>query len=878
MADNTPRGRQKRVTQGNGVHRRGSGLGTGKVGSSQGPAAGSSGSSGGMRRAVTRGGLPGGLVLILLLVMLSGRCGVSGTSSQSGSSYTAQQSTDQSVFQQPSVAQQTQQAQQVQQAQTQQSTPQQPSFPTQSQQAAPSTQTAATYTGGGYSMADLASLFGGSGSVSSITGASSGWSIPDNTSRLNTSVSPKAREKYTKLLGGGNDTVTIMIYMCGTDLESKSGMATSDLSEMAKAAISDKVNILIYTGGCSGWRNNIMSSKVNQVYRLTNGGKFERLVPDDGSKVMTDPATLTAFINFCKKNFPASRNELIFWDHGGGSISGYGYDQKYPSAGAMSLAQINSALSKANMKFDFIGFDCCLMSTAENALMLSQYADYMIASEETEPGTGWYYTNWLSLLSQNTSVPTTELGKRIIDDFTDASAQKARGQSTTLALIDLAELQNTLPEKLAAFSVDTSELIKNDEYKTVATARSGAREFGAQARIDQVDLADLANRIGTDDAKELVDVIYSAVKYNRTSRNMANSAGLAIYFPSKRLSSVNTMVSQYQAIGMDANYAKTIQEVATMQASGQAASGGSASPFPMLDFGGLGGYGSSGSSSSYGSADLLTQLIGSMLSGGSTGGLGLQDLGFMSGSGLSDRAVAEYIEENHFDADQLFWNVGEDGLYTLTLPAEQWSMVDQLDLNMFYDDGEGYVDLGYDNVYEFTKDGSLIGNTDRTWLAINGDVVAYYHLDTTDDGDQYRITGRVPCLVNGERSDLILVFDNDEPYGYIAGVTTDYVNGETETAAKIQPGIQEQQSAETDSETGLTENIRGLTIGDRVDFLCDFYSYDGEYLDSYMIGDRWIVDGQPEISNVDVGSGAVRVLYHFTDMYGQEYWTPAIMQ
>ena len=47
MADNTPRGRQKRVTQGNGVHRRGSGLGTGKVGSSQGPAAGSGGSSGG---------------------------------------------------------------------------------------------------------------------------------------------------------------------------------------------------------------------------------------------------------------------------------------------------------------------------------------------------------------------------------------------------------------------------------------------------------------------------------------------------------------------------------------------------------------------------------------------------------------------------------------------------------------------------------------------------------------------------------------------------------------------------------------------------------------------------------------------------------------
>ncbi|MCR5235609.1 MAG: hypothetical protein K6E34_00220 [Lachnospiraceae bacterium] len=36
--------------------------------------------------------------------------------------------------------------------------------------------------------------------------------------------------------------------------------------------------------------------------------------------------------------------------------------------------------------FDFIGFDACLMATVETAYMLSPYADYMIASEEFEPG------------------------------------------------------------------------------------------------------------------------------------------------------------------------------------------------------------------------------------------------------------------------------------------------------------------------------------------------------------------------------------------------------------------------------------------------------------------------------------------------------------
>ena len=52
----------------------------------------------------------------------------------------------------------------------------------------------------------------------------------------------------------------------------------------------------------------------------------------------------------------------------------------------MGLANINKALKDGGVKFDFIGFDACLMATAETALMLDQHADYLIASEETEPG------------------------------------------------------------------------------------------------------------------------------------------------------------------------------------------------------------------------------------------------------------------------------------------------------------------------------------------------------------------------------------------------------------------------------------------------------------------------------------------------------------
>ena len=90
---------------------------------------------------------------------------------------------------------------------------------------------------------------------SSLLGAgvgniSNGWAATANTGKLNTSVSSAARDKRTKIIGGGRDTVTIMVYMCGTDLESKNGMGTYDLQEMTAATLSDNVNLLLYTGGC----------------------------------------------------------------------------------------------------------------------------------------------------------------------------------------------------------------------------------------------------------------------------------------------------------------------------------------------------------------------------------------------------------------------------------------------------------------------------------------------------------------------------------------------------------------------------------------------------------------------------------------------------
>ena len=203
-------------------------------------------------------------------------------------------------------------------------------------------------------------------------------------------------------------------------------MATRDLQEMLAAEVGDQVNLIILTGGSTNWRNNLVSSKTHQLWQIRNG-KLKCLSENEGTASMTNPATLSAFIQKTAQNFPADRYGLILWDHGSGSVSGYGYDELNPRSGSMSLAGINQALTNGGVKFDFVGFDACLMATVETALMLDAHADYMIASEETEPGYGWYYTGWLNLLNGNTSVDTVTLGRKIVDDFVTTSARQAAG-------------------------------------------------------------------------------------------------------------------------------------------------------------------------------------------------------------------------------------------------------------------------------------------------------------------------------------------------------------------------------------------------------------------------------------------------------------------
>ena len=207
----------------------------------------------------------------------------------------------------------------------------------------------------------------------------------------------------------------------------------------------------------------------------------------------------------------------------------------------------------------------------------------------------------------------------------------------------------------------------------------------------------------------------------------------------------------------------------------------------------------------------------------------------------------------------------------LTLTDEQWALIQNVELNVFVDDNGGFIDLGLDNVFEFDGNDLLL-DFDGTWLTVNGHVAAFY-LDSAEDGVT---TGHIPAMLTqtqpvelpfagegglssqGETVTqlvyLDVVFDDANPDGVITGARPMY---------------------EDDTDVVAKGDIQ-IKNGDKIDFLCDYYTYDGEFESAYKLGEPLTVgaDGL-EILYYALDNVNCSVTWRLTDIYGNHFWTPA---
>lgn len=522
------------------------------------------------------------------------------------------------------------------------------------------------------------------------------------------------------------------------------GAATTDINEIIAAqqiANSDKVEVVIQTGGAKHWTDNTINPNRVQRFHVKNG-RFEE-EESYPSFNMATRESVADFLKYCNEKHDADHKIVVFWDHGGGT-SGYGQDEIYNRI--LSISDMKGAFSDAvkadpeNPPYDIIGFDACLMATAEVVSAFDGYGKYFVGSEETEPGHGWYYIRWLCALAEDPSMNAAEVGLNIVDSYMDCYAGMDKSEfmqqigysngGVCLSLLDISattEVYDAYEELVDKVLEDTAK--DSDALTNLSRAAKGSLHYGSSSYdcFNLVDLGLMCDNLTSyypNEAAKIKQAMDKAVVYNRAANSLEESQGLSIFYPSQA-KNINTVYSV-----MD--YIENFTEDESLKA---------------LYF--------------YKIAGCLTDEMEEALK--AEGKPVLEALDISSLNEL-EKAAAEITSEGNFSVA-----VNESAE---KLIEDYYLSVARID----YSD-HSITDYGMLNCVDI-KDGKMNTAFDGKWLCLEGQPLAPEIVNDTNSGTTYR----APVLIDG--SDGYLMFYYNKADGSF-DITGGYLTDEEDTADLI---------------------------------------------------------------------------------------------
>ncbi|MEC4812322.1 MAG: clostripain-related cysteine peptidase [Scytonema sp. PMC 1069.18] len=368
-----------------------------------------------------------------------------------------------------------------------------------------------------------------------------------------------------------------------------------DIKEMEAVGSTDQVAVLVQFDTLSNREH---------TFRIYIPPKSEtRDIQHITAQNTGDPTSLRDFIVWGIQNYPAENYAVIIWNHGTGwneddiydfarhrgleirasqdevrsltrsrrrlsralflsSITevlqledeesrGIAYDDS--SLDFLDNAKLQQAFQEAEgitgQKVSLIGMDACLMSMVEVAYQLRANANYMIASQEVEPMSGWPYTKILQSLTTHPQMTSEVLAKLIVQEYGRYYEENFRGvrlltqSATNLTEIEkLAEVVGRLATVLRQLRVEKNIYIENALYH----AQKKVVRFTEEPK-DSTDLYDflevLLNKYGGDSTllTSIVDEIKNLITIDTESKlvlenvvlgsNSSRIKGLSIYLP-----------------------------------------------------------------------------------------------------------------------------------------------------------------------------------------------------------------------------------------------------------------------------------------------------------------------------------------------------------
>lgn len=199
---------------------------------------------------------------------------------------------------------------------------------------------------------------------------------------------------------------------------------------------------------------------------------------------------------------------------------------------------VKTVVKNTGRKIDVIGFDACLMNMVEIAYELREFADFLVGSEEVEPGDGWPYQK---VASAAVRAPTpAKLVASIVKSYVASYAANPAEDHVTQAALNLRKVgaEAKAVEGLAAALI--ADLQSSDDRQAFERAVKSVQRFDTH---DFVDLGDFCRQIAHGSSDPVVVAAAELVVAELTGKDglvvaaghkgapVANATGTAIYFP-----------------------------------------------------------------------------------------------------------------------------------------------------------------------------------------------------------------------------------------------------------------------------------------------------------------------------------------------------------
>jgi hypothetical protein len=344
-------------------------------------------------------------------------------------------------------------------------------------------------------------------------------------------------------VANSGESWTFLVYMVAdNDLEEA---ALGDLVEMAQVGSTNNFQIIVQADRADGHTSaGVLShSDWTTTKRLRIVPNDAELLEDIDEVNMGDPQTLTNFIQWGISSYPADKYALIFWDHGGGWI-GFGGDESTPNHDLLTMPEliqgVQSGIQNSDVnRFELIGFDACLMATYEVARSLKPYGNYLLSSEELEPGHGWDYESLRNTQREPGHSPV-KLAEDLIEGYAAQAQFYETDATTTLSLVDLQKL-DVLSNAVESLREALSQNIAQNATQ-IGRARAKALEFGNAPGqntppTDLIDLGHFLEKLSDENQafNPHREAIRSALSEVIVSQHlgpaMQDATGLSLYFP-----------------------------------------------------------------------------------------------------------------------------------------------------------------------------------------------------------------------------------------------------------------------------------------------------------------------------------------------------------